>query len=121
LTAYATSKSAVFMFSDCLRAELASADIGVSTICPGIVATNIVAASVVSGLSDTEAAKKLAAVDRAYRMRRYGADKVAKQIVKAAKLGKSVVPVTPEAHLQYRFSRFAPALGRLAAAKASLG
>jgi NAD(P)-dependent dehydrogenase (short-subunit alcohol dehydrogenase family) len=65
LTAYATSKSAVFMFSDCLRAELASADIGVSTICPGI---------------------------RAYRMRRYGPDKVAKQIVKAAKKGKSVVP-----------------------------
>jgi hypothetical protein len=85
------------------------------------VATNIVSTSVVSGLSDAEAAKKLAAVDRAYKMRRYGPDKVAKQIVKAVKKGKSVVPVTPEAHLQYRFSRFAPALGRLAAAKASLG
>ena len=120
-TAYATSKSAVFMFSDCLRAELVSRGIGVSTICPGIVATNIVSTSVVSGLSDAEAAKKLAAVDRAYKMRRYGPDKVAKQIVKAVKKGKAVVPVTPEAHLQYRFSRFAPALGRLAAAKASLG
>jgi short-subunit dehydrogenase len=87
------------MFSDCLRAELASRGIGVSTICPGIVATNIVST----------------------KMRRYGPDKVAKQIVKAVKMGKSVVPVTPEAHLQYRFSRFAPALGRLAAAKASLG
>ena len=119
-TAYSTSKSAVFMFSDCLRAELASKGIGVSTICPGIVATNIVSTSVVSGLSDDEAAKKLAAVDRAYKMRRYGPDKVAKQIVKAVKKGKAVVPVTPEAHLQYRFSRFAPALGRLAAAKASL-
>ena len=119
-TAYSTSKSAVFMFSDCLRAELASKGIGVSTICPGIVATNIVSTSVVSGLSDDEAAKKLAAVDRSYKMRRYGPDRVAKQIVKAVKKGKAVVPVTPEAHLQYRFSRFAPALGRLAAAKASL-
>lgn len=120
-TAYATSKSAVFMFSDCLRAELVSRGIGVSTICPGIVATNIISTTVVSGLPEAEAAKKLAAVDRAYKMRRYGPDKVAKQIVKAVKKGKSVVPVTPEAHLQYRFSRFAPALGRLAAAKASLG
>ena len=44
-TAYSTSKAAVFMFSDCLRAELATSGIGVSTICPGIVHTNIVANS----------------------------------------------------------------------------
>ena len=42
-TAYSTSKAAVFMFSDCLRAELARYGIGVSTICPGIVHTNIIA------------------------------------------------------------------------------
>ena len=34
LTAYSTSKAAVFMLSDCLRAELLPHGIGVSTICP---------------------------------------------------------------------------------------
>jgi NAD(P)-dependent dehydrogenase (short-subunit alcohol dehydrogenase family)/pimeloyl-ACP methyl ester carboxylesterase len=120
-TAYSTSKSAVFMFSDCLRAELASSGISVATICPGIVATNIIRNTTVSGPSDEEAAKKVAAVDRAYKLRRYGPEKVAKQIVKAVKKDKAVVPVTPEAALQYRLSRFAPGLVRLAATKASLG
>ncbi|KUH81997.1 MULTISPECIES: SDR family oxidoreductase [unclassified Mycobacterium] len=120
-TAYSTSKSAVFMFSDCLRAELASAGIGVSTICPGIVHTNIVRSSVVSGLSEQEAEKKLATVDRAYRLRRYGPDKVAKQIVAAVRKNKSVVPVTPEARLQYLAHRLAPGIGRIAARKVALG
>lgn len=50
--AYATSQAAVFMFSDCLRAELDSAGIGVTTVCfgarryrPAKVARAIVAAA----------------------------------------------------------------------------
>ncbi len=35
LPAYAATKAAVRMFSECLRAELASAGIGVTAICPG--------------------------------------------------------------------------------------
>ncbi|MGV0737011.1 SDR family oxidoreductase [Mycobacterium syngnathidarum] len=121
LSAYSTSKSAVFMFSDCLRAELASVGIGVSTICPGVVHTNIVRNSVVSGLSPEEAAKKVAAVDRAYRLRRYGADKVAERIINAVKEKRPVVPVTPEARIQYRLTRIAPGLARLAARTSLLG
>ena len=34
LNAYCTSKAAVYMFSDCLRAELDAAGIGLTTICP---------------------------------------------------------------------------------------
>ena len=45
MNAYCTSKAAVFMFSDCLRAELDSHGIGLTTICPGVVDTNIVAAT----------------------------------------------------------------------------
>ncbi len=115
-SAYSTSKSAVFMFSDCLRAELAASGIGVSTICPGIVHTNIVANTAFSGVSADEEAKKQEKFDRLYKMRRYGPNKVAKQIVKAVKNDKSIVPVTPEAHVQYHFSRLAPALGRFGAA-----
>ncbi|TDH50291.1 SDR family oxidoreductase [Mycobacterium eburneum] len=121
LSAYATSKSAVFMFSDCLRAELAGSGVGVSTICPGVVHTNIIRSSVVSGLPEQDAQRKLARVDRAYRLRRYGPDKVAKRIVKAVKNNQQVVPVTTEAHLQYRLNRLAPAVGRLGAKTMSLG
>lgn len=121
LSAYATSKSAVFMFSDCLRAELASAHIGVSTICPGIVHTNIVRSTTVSGLSDEDAAKRIGIIDRAYQLRRYSAAKVAKQIVSAVHKNKAVVPVTPEARLQYQLNRLAPALGRLTAKTVALG
>ena len=42
LNAYCTSKAAVYMFSDCLRAELDAAGIGLTTVCPGPVHTNIV-------------------------------------------------------------------------------
>src|SRR3954468_10591887 len=41
LSAYGTSKAAVLMLSESLRAELAGQGIGVSAICPGFVHTNI--------------------------------------------------------------------------------
>ncbi|MFE3983362.1 SDR family NAD(P)-dependent oxidoreductase, partial [Nocardia tengchongensis] len=118
--AYSTSKSAVFMFSDCLRAELAGNGISVSTICPGIVHTNIVAATRFSGVSAEEEAAKQQRYDKLYAARRYGPEKVADQIVKAVENGRDVVPVTPEAWLQYRFNRFAPAVARFFAARVKL-
>ena len=45
LSAYCTSKAAVYMFSDCLRAELDVAGVGLTTICPGLINTNIVSAT----------------------------------------------------------------------------
>lgn len=42
MNAYATSKAAVFMFGDCLRAELDRSGIGLTTVCPGVIDTNIV-------------------------------------------------------------------------------
>jgi NAD(P)-dependent dehydrogenase (short-subunit alcohol dehydrogenase family)/pimeloyl-ACP methyl ester carboxylesterase len=109
---YASSKSAVFMFSDCLRAELEPAGIGVTTVCPGIVHTNITATTTFSGTSAEEQARKQAKADRLYRMRRYTPDKVAQQILKGVKHNKAVLPVTPEAAVGYRTSRLAPALTR---------
>ncbi|WP_024803447.1 SDR family oxidoreductase [Nocardia sp. BMG51109] len=119
-SAYSTSKSAVFMFSDCLRAELAGKGIEVHTICPGIVHTNIVAATRFSGLSAEEEADRQTRYDDLYRMRGYGPEKVAAQIVQAVERGRAVVPVTPEAHLRYHFHRFAPALDRFLAARVKL-
>ncbi|MFE3195127.1 SDR family oxidoreductase [Nocardia sp. NPDC059240] len=118
--AYSTSKSAVFMFSDCLRAELAAKGIEVHTICPGIVHTNIVATTRFSGISAEEEAAKQQRYDKLYAARRYGPEKVAAQILKAVENGREVVPVTPEAWLQYRFNRYAPSVARFFAARVKL-
>ncbi|WP_425296043.1 SDR family oxidoreductase [Nocardia cyriacigeorgica] len=119
-SAYATSKSAVFMFSDCLRAELAGRGVGVHTICPGIVHTNIVATTTFSGVDADEEKRKQQHYDNLYRMRHYGPEKVAEQIVRAVARGRSIVPVTPESQLQYRLSRFAPGVVRFVAARVKL-
>ncbi|MFC9434637.1 SDR family oxidoreductase [Nocardia sp. NPDC057030] len=119
-SAYSTSKSAVFMFSDCLRAELAGRGISVHTICPGIVHTNIVANTRFSGVSAEEEKAKQQRYDNLYRKRSYGPEKVAEQIVRAVEKDRSIVPVTPEARLQYHFSRLAPAVGRFVAARVKL-
>ncbi len=116
-SAYSTSKAAVFMFSDCLRAELASSGIGVSTVCPGIVHTNIVATTEFSGVSAGTEADKQQKFDRLYEKRHYTPDRVAERIVAAVAKKKSIVPVTPEAHLAYHVRRFVPALGRWLAAR----
>ncbi|WP_373278726.1 SDR family oxidoreductase [Gordonia alkanivorans] len=119
-SAYSTSKSAVFMFSDCLRAELARSGVGVTTVCPGVVHTNITATTRFSGVSDEEEHRLQQHFDALYRRRGYTPDKVAERILRAVLAGETIVPVTPEAVVQYHFSRFAPKLTRLAAARMSL-
>ena len=116
-SAYSTSKAAVFMFSDCLRAELAKSGIGVSTICPGIVHTNIVANTEFAGVTAGTEAEKQQKFDRLYEKRHYTPDKVAERIVAAVAKKKSIVPVTPEAHLAYHARRLAPGISRWLAAR----
>ncbi|MFE6865555.1 SDR family oxidoreductase [Kitasatospora sp. NPDC057692] len=115
LTAYATSKAAVFMLSDCLRAELAEHGIGVSTICPGIVNTNITRTSTFSATTADEQAAKQARAARLYARRGFPPEKVATAILAAVRTGRPVVPVTPEAKAARLLSRLAPGLLRLAA------
>jgi NAD(P)-dependent dehydrogenase (short-subunit alcohol dehydrogenase family)/pimeloyl-ACP methyl ester carboxylesterase len=110
LNAYCTSKAAVYMFSDCLRAELDSAGIGLTTVCPGPVHTNIVS----TARFDAPPGKALAVSGRRtqwekfFAARRYGPDKAAKAIVSAVRKNKPIRPVTPEAYLLYGTSRVAP-------------
>lgn len=110
LNAYCTSKAAVYMFSDCLRAELDSAGIGLTTICPGVVNTNIVSATNFHAPDGKRAAVpgRRAQLEKMFDMRRYPPDKVAKAIVSAVKKNKPIRPVTPEAYLLYGTSRIAP-------------
>ncbi|WP_197379800.1 SDR family oxidoreductase [Mycolicibacterium mengxianglii] len=110
MNAYCTSKAAVYMFSDCLRAELSAADVGLTTICPGVVDTNIVRTTRFD-VPEDKRADALAAQARAEKMfakRHYGPEKVAAAIIASVGKGTAVRPVTPEAHLIYGVSRVAP-------------
>ncbi len=107
MNAYCTSKAAVYMFSDCLRAELSAAGIGLTTICPGVIDTNIVAATRFDLPAD-DATNARDQAQKLFARRRYGPDKVAEAIVSAIKADKAIRPVAPEAHVLYGVSRLLP-------------
>ncbi|WP_405752967.1 SDR family oxidoreductase [Streptomyces sp. NBC_01411] len=108
LPAYSTSKAAVLMLSECLRAELAGQDIGVTAICPGLVNTNITSTARFAGVSAEEEKRRQKKSSRLYGLRNYPPEKVAEAILSAVVNNRAVVPVTPEARGARFMSRFAP-------------
>ena len=117
LNAYCTSKAAVHMFSDCLRAELDAADVGLTTIFPGVIDTNIIQSTRfdTTGRSDGNVESRRDQFEKMFRKRGYGPDKVAKAILTAVKKKKPLRPVAPEAYMLYGTSRIAPQALRNAA------
>lgn len=81
MPAYATTKSAVLMLSECLRAELAADGIGVTAICPAVAYANLTAPS--GELDAGEETTRRRVLSSAYRRRDYQPEKVAEQIVRA--------------------------------------
>ncbi|MGW7263110.1 SDR family oxidoreductase [Streptomyces sp. NPDC054842] len=108
LPAYSTSKAAVLMLSECLRAELAGQGIGVSAVCPGFVNTNITSTARFAGVDATEEKRRQKRTARLYGLRNYPPEKVADAILRAVVRDEAVVPVTPEARGAHLMSRFAP-------------
>ncbi|SED19887.1 NADP-dependent 3-hydroxy acid dehydrogenase YdfG [Streptomyces misionensis] len=115
LPAYSTSKAAVLMLSECLRAELASRSIGVTAICPGIVNTGITSTARFAGVDAEEEARRRKNSARLYGLRNYPPEKVASAVLDAIADNKPLVPVTPESRVAHALSRVLPgALRRLA-------
>jgi NAD(P)-dependent dehydrogenase (short-subunit alcohol dehydrogenase family)/pimeloyl-ACP methyl ester carboxylesterase len=112
LTAYATTKAAVLSLAQSLRTELAPHDIGVSAICPGMIATNIINTTRFVGQDEATERQHRQETDAVYRKRNYGPDKVAKAVLRAVAENRAVVPVTPEARLAAVGVRVAPGLIR---------
>ncbi|MFF1918982.1 SDR family oxidoreductase [Streptomyces sp. NPDC058221] len=108
LPAYSTSKAAVLMLSECLRAELAEKSIGVSAICPGIVNTNITATAHFAGTDAAEESRLRKRTAKLYGVRNYPPEKVAEAILRAVVRNQAVVPVTPESHAARFLSRLSP-------------
>jgi NADP-dependent 3-hydroxy acid dehydrogenase YdfG len=113
--AYVSSKFAVLGFSQSLRAELAPRRIGVTTICPGLIATSIFDDSRISGALRTRT-RQIAA---AFRNGGAHPDVVARAILDAVRTNPSVRPVGRDAWALWAVTRVAPsATARLGAALA---
>ncbi|WP_410211234.1 SDR family oxidoreductase [Aquirhabdus sp.] len=115
LAAYSTSKAAVYMLTECLRAELRDKKIGVTAICPGFVATGIANATIYTGLTEAEQAKKRAKADAMYKRRNFSPDDVAESVFKAVQNNSAISLVGVEAWTTRLLSRFAPSASRLIA------
>lgn len=99
MSAYCSTKFAVVGLSETLRAEIKRYGIGVSTICPGIINTNIVAQSRMH-LQDGIKANHARLIDF-YRRFGWPPERVAKAILSAVLHNRSIVPVGPEAWVQW--------------------
>lgn len=108
-SSYALTKGAVRSFSEALRNELATSKIGVTTVFPGAIRTNITNSA--RGTQATRLAElgrsRLAPVF----MR--PPSSVAKAIVKAIERDRGRVVVGPDAHLVSAWARVAPGRARL--------
>ena len=108
MSAYCTSKAAVLMLSECMRADLASSNIKVTAICPGVVRTNITQTSRFVG-TDTDRQNRLRAkVSRLYALRNFTPDRAAREILRACRDNRAVVPVTAEAKMFEVVGRLSP-------------
>jgi len=109
VTAYCATKYGVVGFSECLRAELAGQGIGVSTICPGMIRTNIINEGILeSSTEDVEARRR--EIDALYEKRNYPPEKVARAVISAIRRNRALVPVAPEAWIAYYGKRWLPGL-----------
>ncbi|HVM96535.1 MAG TPA: SDR family NAD(P)-dependent oxidoreductase [Candidatus Acidoferrales bacterium] len=106
LSAYSTTKFAVFGLSEALRQELYRRNIGVTTVCPGIINTPITRTSPMRGLAATAGAQER--MIKLYERRNYTPERVAENILKAIQRNRGVAPISPESWVMYYLKRFAP-------------
>ncbi len=108
LSAYASTKFAVVGLGESLRAELKRHNIGVTTICPGIINTRVVA----DGRMHLKPENRANTESMVNFYRKYGwpPERVAKAVLKAVRKNRSVVPVGPEAWIQWFSKRLSQRL-----------
>ncbi len=115
LPAYATSKAAVRMLSDCLRAELHDARVRVVSVCPGIIDTGITDAVRFVGTDAAEQDRRRAKARALYQRRNLKPQAVARAVLDAIDHHRDEVAVGVEAKAGRWMSRLLPgALQRLA-------
>jgi NAD(P)-dependent dehydrogenase (short-subunit alcohol dehydrogenase family) len=113
LAAYSTTKFSVVGLSEALRDELQPHEIGVTTVCPGLINTPITNAAKLVGPESTPEFRT-AMID-AYEKRGYPPERVATNVLKAVQKNRGVAPIAIEAWFMYYAKRLFPGgLARLA-------
>ncbi|NIG06654.1 SDR family oxidoreductase, partial [Burkholderia sp. Tr-849] len=115
LPAYATTKAAVLMLSECMRAELAEKGIGVTAVCPGFAETGIMASTQYAGANAQDEARLRKRATKLYQMRGLKPETVAQAMVDGVLRNRPVVAVGGEAHAMRFVGRFMPWLGQMIA------
>jgi NAD(P)-dependent dehydrogenase (short-subunit alcohol dehydrogenase family) len=103
MASYCASKAAVVQFSRCLRADWASAGVGVSVICPGVIKTPMIGSTRLRGSTISERAK----FERGFTFG-HPPEAVAKAIVGAAEKNRGQVAVGAETVVLYHLLRAVP-------------
>ncbi|MFE6859456.1 SDR family NAD(P)-dependent oxidoreductase [Nocardia sp. NPDC057668] len=109
---YSIGKAAVKHFSETLRAELAAQHIGVTVVCPGLIATNLPATAAVATLTGDQVEIGKKAMIKAMTYLGMDPDKAGRKIVAAAARNQAVLPLRPESWVGYRVARAFPNLTR---------
>ncbi len=118
--AYAVTKAAVLMLSECLRIEFASDGIGVTAICPTVIKTNIARNSSLAGV-DPGLEQRFVELGAALqdRFAWTSPDKVARAVARSVARNWAIVPVNPDAWVVYAVRRISPSVLRAGARIAS--
>jgi len=103
MAAYCATKSAVVMLSQCLRADWRGSGVGVSVVCPGVIATPIASRTRYRGSMAAKQSRAERALGRGH-----SPDLVAKAIVECVERNRDVVPVGIESIVAYKLLRGAP-------------
>ncbi|EDM75240.1 short chain dehydrogenase [Plesiocystis pacifica SIR-1] len=104
-TLYSATKFAVRGFSMALRAELATSPIGVTCVCPGATATNIINAAPSRDAAVTDPLAK-------QMQNAFPPDRLAKRVVRAVRRDRAILPITPDGHAFAIGSHLSPRLMR---------
>ncbi len=103
MAAYCASKAAVVSLSQCLRADWREHGVGVSVICPGVIATPIARNSRYRGTMQARARRAQWGLSKGH-----SPELVGRAIVDCVRRNRDVVPVGFESTLAYKLLRGAP-------------
>jgi NAD(P)-dependent dehydrogenase (short-subunit alcohol dehydrogenase family) len=106
LCAYNVTKGGVVSLSESLRSELRPHGIGVTAVCPGVIATSIADNMRYRGASAGEEARRQS---KELMLRRgYTPERAARNILKAVARNRAVAPIALEAWIAYYLKRAVP-------------
>ena len=110
MATYCATKSAVVMFSRCLRADWARHDVGVSVVCPGVINTPILQNTRLRGsvVGEKDRLAKVFGMS-------HSPDSVAKSVTRCSTRNQALASVGIETQLGYHALRILPMLNGLVA------